>query len=136
MGEAVEFLGLLGLEFGICVLLLSMLSFLYHFTLLNYACRKTVRGIELTGTYTAASVQEAANKSYYGVDSITGIDPADLVATSVSAPTAVSGNIQLGNRFSVTLSKDFALNFFSIAGHTLTIPMETTVQGVSEQYFP
>lgn len=116
---------------AIFIVCISLLMYIGQAYTLNYACRRVVRSIEVTGI---------VDSTTYDLEQ--ELTDSDLVVTmSVDADyfDASAGEIQLRDTFSVTLTTNYKIVIaMPLTGNTpitVNIPIKSKVTGMSEIYW-
>ncbi|MCR4719086.1 MAG: DUF4320 family protein [Firmicutes bacterium] len=117
-------------------LIATAISFFGVFTSylnLNYAARRVVREIEISG-------QVTSNTTALFNTLNTNLNMGDGAAMSVAASyfDAVSRKIQLRNTFTVNLTSSYRINVFTPINGTpvgFNIPLRVSLTGMSEKYW-
>ena len=117
-------------------LIATSISFFGVFTSylnLNYAARRVVREIEISG-------QVTSNTTALFNTLNTNLNMGDGAAMSVTASyfDAVSRKIQLRNTFTVNLTSSYRINVFTPINGTpvgFNIPLRVSLTGMSEKYW-
>jgi len=130
--EAAAFISTLALSLLVVVSLLSVLAYAYRVNELNYANRRAVRSIEVTGIYDQAETQALVKDLLPHMTSIT----VTVRDEDGNVLTGANNKIQLRDTFSVALESTYTLQFFSAFDRgNIEIPIASSTQGMSEVYW-
>lgn len=117
-------------------LIATAISFFGVFTTylnLNYAARRVVREIEISG-----QVSVATYDLYENMKANTNIPDSATMSVSASYFNAAQKKIQLRDTFSVTCSANYRINVFTPQGGTpvgFDIPLRVKLTGMSEKFW-
>lgn len=129
--ESLEFLSSFALLLLVVVSLISVLAYAYRVNELNYAARRVVRSIEVTGMYDEAGTESMLEGLLPNTHDL------NVQVTKNGATLIGAGNkIQLRETFSVTLQGTYPVQIFSgFDREALEIPIAASVHGMSEVYW-
>lgn len=117
-------------------LIATAISFFGVFTTylnLNYAARRVVREIEISGQVSAATYS-----LYNDMKANTNIPASATMNVSASYFNAAQKKIQIRNTFTVTCSTSYRINVFTPKGGTpvgFDIPLRVRLTGMSEKFW-
>lgn len=128
--ETIEFLATFGILLLVVMTLITLISYVYRVSQLDYAGRRAVRSIEIAGTYDAAATQTLVNKLF------PGDTPVKITCTDAVGGVITNGKkIQLRDTFKLNLSSKYELRLLTVGKEALiTVPIVTSTQGMSEVY--
>lgn len=117
-------------------LIATAISFFGVFTMylnLNYAARRVVREIEISGQVTGSTYT-----LFNDIKANTNIGDSATMSVSASYFNAAQKKIQLRNNFTVTCRSNYRINVFTLLDGMpvgFDIPMKVSLTGMSERFW-
>lgn len=127
--EAIEMVTTVAMLVVFIMIGIMFLTYVVNLNLVNTATKQVVRSIEVTGVANQMQMRDRFNE-------FLGSNP-QLTDRRVELKNASPGNIQLKQTFQVVGSCTYRvplINPGSFDGYTITLPIKTTVAGMSEVY--
>lgn len=133
--EAVEMVSTTAMLMCFILIAMSMLSYVMELNLVNTATKRVVRQIEVTGVANASTMSSTFNQM---LGSSTQLANREVKISDVTYHSSGTGHIQLKDTFKVTGSCVYNIKLINpgnFSGYTISMPIKTSVTGISEVYW-